>query len=551
MTKSTLLELTSQQVWDYVNQGNRTLFKKHVPDHTFTKKLNFDLQFDSCEIGDLTFDHSTARSLTFTNCKFINHLTIRNVSNGFSLSIVNSKEHCQIETLEVINCPNLTNILFDKTFIKDIKLHSLKTENNQNSSCELSFKDSKVESEFSMETSSSLHFNIDNGDIAKMTLKGTTIGELRIINQSKINKISIDAGKIPDLSIRDSSIDNFDLTVARLSNASIYQSNFKNHLKVNVGNIEMTKFKVECPSLSKSFIKLLEFNPTTESIVVNDLHITGIVFEKVDFSRVQKIKQLRLHNTNIEKELNLCGVDFDYTEFNILNIKKALLKIHRAEFKNLKLVNVEWSSENKAYELDDDPSLKKDKTNYIFQLKNLKESYRVLKVYFLDNHNYFDAMLFATNELRVEQRIKTIETWKTPKSFFTNFGDWFVLSTNKWLSNFGLSWTKPLLLWVFIFHLIPFYFILISFNLGIKPISPFELMNIDLDATIAGFKLYLKLMFPVHDSEIQPFFHYNSEPGEVRLVDIWGVWDFMIRVFASYFIFLIIRGTRKFNFKIG
>ncbi|MGE0590704.1 MAG: hypothetical protein AB7O48_19135, partial [Cyclobacteriaceae bacterium] len=283
--------------------------------------------------------------------------------------------------------------------------------------------------------------------------------------------------------------------------------------------------------------------------------VDGIGVNKINLNKVSTVNSLYVSNTKILEELDLAGVKISKLSFNILDISRADFKIHRTEFEDLKLINVKWPQENRAYELED-LSRNYDVDDYIFQLKNLKESYRELKVHFISRHNFFDAMLFATNELRIEEKIKSAETWRfqSLSTFWKNFGDWFVLWSNKKFSNFGLSWQRPLFWWLLVFHLIPFYLI-VSFadNIGIVPfvdVRNLQIHSIDLNATSEGLKLYLKLLFPIHDNIVTIYLGQK-----VYKQDLWqgalGFLDFMLRVFAPYFIFLFIRGTRKFNFKVG
>jgi hypothetical protein len=371
---------------------------------------------------------------------------------------------------------------------------------------------------------------------------------LRVFS-SEIKSLQVTGGKLRSLSLESTSGHDVEIE-SNVDTINFLDSNFTNQLKVVPQGRYIHTFKIRCATLGKCKGKLLEImSLASDNVTISNFYITGMILETLDLSKIQRIDELRLHNSVIRQELNICGVGLGYCEFNILDIKHASLKIHRTEFNDLNLKNVEWSTQNRAYEFND-RSLRNNKAKLIFELKNLKESYRELKIHFLRNHSFFDAMLFATNELRIQRRIKHLETWRWPISHvWHNFGDWFVLSTNQWFSNFGLSWTRPLLWWLFVFHMVPFYFILLHFDLGIDPVFDLARLHwngIEGSSTYEAFKVYLSLLFPVHSTQVTTTVHGMSYSD-----NIWGVLDFTMRVFSSYFIFLIIRGTRKFNFKIG
>jgi hypothetical protein len=275
-----------------------------------------------------------------------------------------------------------------------------------------------------------------------------------------------------------------------------------------------------------------------------------IKFDILDFTGYSSLENFVLKDVVVEKQLNLNGIDLREPIFNIVDLRRCDLRIYRTNFIKPTFRYVEWPTNNKFYEFED-IKLRKDNTDdYILKLKDLREGYRQMKKHFIEHDDKFDAMIFQSNELRTQLRIKSVETWRRDwKSRYDNFGDWFLLATNNKFSNFGLSWTRPLFWWLCVFHLMLFYLLLINFDLGIKPFyDPYtgNLNSPSWDATLEGLYLYMKILFPVHDADIKiPF----TCPAKTR--DIWGISDFFMRIVSGYFIFLIIRGTRKFNFKTG
>lgn len=284
--------------------------------------------------------------------------------------------------------------------------------------------------------------------------------------------------------------------------------------------------------------------------------VEGLYFHRVEFKELvltgyDTIRNLELKDVVVENALDLTEVTFDdkyQSLFDVVDLRRCVLKVYGTKFNNTDFRYVEWPTRQRFYEFDDVKLSKQNVADYVFKLKNIREVYRRLRITFHEKSDMFDAMVFQANELRIQEQIKYIETFRIgPKSFWINCSDWFLLWSNSKFSNFGLSWTRPLWCWLFGFHLVLVYALLINFDLGLIPffdVTTFKIAWPEWKATVAGLNIYLKLLFPVHDNEI-------VHPYIKTKVDIWGVLDFSIRIVSSYFIFLIIRGTRKFNFKIG
>lgn len=504
-----------------------------------------EIKFNNCSIADLEIINANRIGvIIFENCKISGKLFICNIKNDIKLSFINPKFNEDDAHI------SLANLSFNNFEIRNYTSNaSINIEKCTGHKLEIS--NSKLQ-EILINSSSISHTLFEN-----VTTKfNLAIGEsfIESISLKKVNSKTIlcrasirPTGQPSAFNFENIKCNDFTIKSSSLDTITFLDTTIDNYLSIQANNIHI--LNIQSSDSKSRMIGSLVINANS----ITNFNITGIQFKEIKLSNAKIIQNLIVTNTEITNEFDLTGVRINTIEFNVLNIKKAILKIHRTLLGSKKLINVEWSINNKAYELNNEVK-NLNVEDYIFQLHNLKASYRDFKVYYLNEHNYFDAMLFATNELRIEEKIKYLKTWKTSlNSTLYNFGDWLVLASNKWFSNFGLSWIRPLVWWMFLFHLIPLCIIINNTELGIS--TPFDFSNftwigIDSNATAEGLKLYLKLLFPFHDSEQSTIIN-----GQRHIINLWdvglGIPDFFIRIFAPYFIFLFIRGTRKFNFKVG
>lgn len=538
-------EIIESQLIREINQGDISF--KIIKSITINRQRlqRSEVKFIDCDITHLKISNVNFQKITFINCVFKGNIELGSLNGNTDIIISNDK---QIDSTATIS---IENSAIKKIQLKKVSVNEFLFINN---TChEFNASDSSIEEKL----------EIDKSKITNITFSDCNIGNELIITNGLLDSIAISktnskklimapksrAGSKINFSTKESNFHNFNLESDSIAMLEFYNTTIMDSLSVSSNN------GIDCINIKSPKPDVKINNLAINSPSLGTLYITGYMFSSIRLAKLNSISDLTLHNSEISTEFDLTGINISKLTFDILNIKNAYLKIHRTIFDKdrIDLKNVEWSLQNKAYELDRE-AVDKDVDNYIFQLQNLKESYRVLKVYYMDKHNFFDAMLFSSNELRIEQRIKSLKTWRISfSSAWYNFGDWLVLSTNKLFSNFGLSWIRPLVWWGLVFHLIPICFILNNSNLGIT--TPFdfeskEYIGVNSEATSEGIKLYLKLLFPFHDST-----QIVELEGKIFRQDLWdvgiGIPDFLLRIFSPYFIFLFIRGTRKFNFKVG
>jgi hypothetical protein len=236
--------------------------------------------------------------------------------------------------------------------------------------------------------------------------------------------------------------------------------------------------------------------------------------------------------------LNDCKFEFEDVEFGHLKIVDSEInnsKFSRIRFSNsgkaLTLQNsyltrgnfhaIQWPSNYRINEIEVDYH-DLDKRNYLW---NIREAYRQLKIISVEAHNKIDASRFLQQEVRMYYRFVHYLTWRVSlKDWWNYVADWLVLFTNKVFSNFGESWFRPLC-WLLIFHFLFVWSFLDQYGMEI---------NIRGEANWDGVRLFLKTLSPIHS--------FDMKIGDIK--------DFFMRISSSYFIFYIIKGTRKFHFNV-
>lgn len=271
----------------------------------------------------------------------------------------------------------------------------------------------------------------------------------------------------------------------------------------------------------------------------NELNLKGSTIKHLYLQRLKREENsiTTFNEIEIEESLFLEDSYLPNIRLNNVDLTNANLHLHNTVLTGSEFINVRW----KDYSIyENTKEAIKTTKNRIGFLWSLKEQYRQLKVLSINQHNKIDAVSFQRNELRIYLNLLTLLTWRNGlKSFRKNFGNWLILVTNKLFSNFGQSWLLPLVWWLGL-HGLLFCLMLRQYPLGVE----FGIgESTSFEATYRASKLFLELIFPVHNKEVLNV--YTSET-----VKVWGWLDFTMRVIAPYFIFYFIRGTRKYNLSI-
>lgn len=224
-----------------------------------------------------------------------------------------------------------------------------------------------------------------------------------------------------------------------------------------------------------------------------------------EFNSVEFTGETIIENSNLNQVLFL-GVDFTNAK---LNLSKSL--ISEATYSNIqwpknKLLSPDLTRTKVA-------GLKKNVAKLI-QLNEQREVYRQLKSISIKNNNTIDALGFYKNEMRVYYPyavVKKSEGW----------WDRFLIWLNRSVSNFGQSFTRPLV-WLFGLQYL-FYQMIIGWE-----------FYFDSTSVVQGLSKYFFLLNPVH-----------KFPEYYEGLDY--VTDFFMRVLSGFFIYHFIKASRKFG----
>ena len=284
----------------------------------------------------------------------------------------------------------------------------------------------------------------------------------------------------------------------------------------------------------------------------NELQEKIISEVNINLKAKDDVGKINIQDSNISKielkgDLNKGSIMFENVEVEKFTLKKftnlSVLRIislksigsnSRVEFLNsylgeIQLFDIKLETFNQVY--IDNSHLTDIQTTYVSWPRKistkennsdrLKENYRQLKMAMKKQEDTFQALIFEQEEMRAYgNNLQDKES------------DWderFILWTNKVSNNFGKEWMMPIG-WLSIFNVVLFFLIAWSiFGWNTELLEFLDLFPGRL----------LHLYNPTHQtSSIHPYLNdYNLAL----------VFDFLSRVFSSYFIFQTIRAFRKYS----
>lgn len=218
----------------------------------------------------------------------------------------------------------------------------------------------------------------------------------------------------------------------------------------------------------------------------------------------------------------------EFSNLNLLNCKR--ISFYHTTILGSKFFNVNWNSD---YRLDEIPAKIKHTTQQdkLEHYWSIKESYRQLKIASTENSNKIDTNFFQVGELDIYYKLLVLQAKSSRQNLIKVSGDLAILSISKFLGGYGLNIWRPILSWC-VFHLIFFNILLLKIDFNVQA----SLQRFDPEATKKGIKLFVLLLSPVHGTE------YFG-------VDFTGsITDLVIRIGSGFFLYYIIRASRKFIF---
>jgi hypothetical protein len=262
------------------------------------------------------------------------------------------------------------------------------------------------------------------------------------------------------------------------------------------------------------------------------LNIEEVSFNELEFNTIYNEGLIQILNCRIGRRLAVVKSNLGQLQLTNVTIdKECRIDILDSNINDVLFNSFKWNRSYKLSESFDAWTQVRYKTvlNFLF---SLRESYRQLKANYLKNGNKIEALEFQKGEMNMHYRILSSSKF----SSFRNLGNFLIVATNKWASDFGQNIWKPLL-WLLIMHLVVINLLILSFNVGICAATSFE--AIDCIATIKGGDLFFHTLLPTHFATVRAL--DNSE------VYIGGFLDFLSRILSGYFIFYFISASRKYH----
>jgi hypothetical protein len=310
------------------------------------------------------------------------------------------------------------------------------------------------------------------------------------------------------------------------------------HFGLNEGSYETIRFYHDC---NFNFLA----SHILEQLTINKLIFQGAKPKKDRTLKVEKAKIKELSFEGLQNDALILFLNCEVS--NVLRFYQS--NLGKFQFSNVKvdescridlldsgIIDVHfnsfrWNKSYKLFEIFDPYILVRYDTPNSF-LHSLRESYRQLKANYLKNGNKIEALEFQRREMEIYLKIlsqKRFHSWR-------NLGNYLIVKTNKWFSDFGQNIWKPLI-FLLLSHLIFANLIFHDFQLGFNP--TFVLNELDYSSTFKAINLYFQTLLPIHGTAVKDMFG--------KEISIGGLWDFLDRILASYFIFYFVSATRKYH----
>ncbi|SNS53196.1 hypothetical protein SAMN05421640_0549 [Ekhidna lutea] len=395
---------------------------------------------------------------------------------------------------------------------------------------------------------------INSYNLSNKTL-GLTSGNIRIVN-TKVNRITCERD-IKSLEVKSSKIYRLEvlwassftnLSITDESNVHVFEVVGKHY----EGDISIVNSEVKYSSVLQDIRAIYVWQSRLKEIFIdgtNGVTEPSITFRKSKVSKVISITDFALSSLTVtDCELNEFRISYVFgsNESSRLEVNKIkelqTLSLHRIEsalvlsqlkIENLSVIDcsismwdikyIEWS---KKFTLFYDRSFDDEELELININKELINTCRNFKQFFIEKSNAIDAEVFRVGELECYYRY-LFNRIQNKDISFSNLMDFIVLWTNKWFSGFG-KWVFIPLALLFGFHTIWFYIL----------VSGTDSLGREICFSLSGEcnpSYFLYLINPAH--------YLVNSSGEI----VYSVVDFLMRVSSGYFIYYFLRATRKFS----
>jgi|GEM_PF-3348646 hypothetical protein len=358
-----------------------------------------------------------------------------------------------------------------------------------------------------------------------------------VIRDMKTERIEIsDSG---NLNVNLESIDVKYINFNRCTSTSIETTYLTaDHLGLNDGSYETIRFYHDCNfNFSAS--------PITEKLTINQLTFRAAKPQKDRILKIEKAKIKELSFDGLQNDALILFLNCEVSnvlrfyqsnlgKFQFTNVKveeSCRIDLLDSSISDVHFNSFRWNRSYKLFE-DFDAEILVRHDSQINFLHSLRESYRQLKANYLKNGNKIEALEFQRREMEIHFKIlrqKRFHNWH-------NLGNYLIVATNKWFSDFGQNIWKPVV-FLLLSHLIFSNLIFHNFQLGFNP--TYVLTELDYSNTFRAINLYFQTLLPIHGTSAKDMFG--------REISIGGLWDFLDRILSSYFIFYFVSATRKYH----
>jgi hypothetical protein len=512
-----------------VDQINNSYFKDCELPKLTLRNGSFlgDFAFKQCIIDELELINFTGTKLQIDGGKFkkitisieepvtgfneLEELQITNVTSEFDLTI----NYLTVAKFIDINACKIRTINVRST--KALKLNL--TLNTVESQAIFTGVETKEPSQFSG-TFKTIHFQ-GSKFIAALYFISAKIDECITYNNGLIKTLYVSKGSINRLKLRNVQIETLTIQESNITRLNILKPENLELLQV-IGKTTINYFR---------FVGGIHIGDATLNFSIDKLICNTFIVEQL-FNR----NSFALSNCEIGNRLSIDSSNLKINGESKASFENVILRncelisFYRTNILGTQFFNVQWNSD---YRLDKMKPFLKGKSKD-FKLNHywlIKESYRQLKIVSIENSNKIDANFFQSGELDIYYDILVLRTFQSVRNFIRHSGDLLILSISKYLGGYGLKVWRPILGWIGI-HGFLFYFLLKKIDFGIY----FNIKNYDCESTLKGLKLFILLLSPVHGTE---YYGVNFS-GSIT--------DYVIRIASGFFLYYIIRASRKFIF---
>lgn len=479
-------------IYELTTKGHSTPDSRVKEDVFFSTEFTVGATYviKSCHFeGDLKISSKNNIALSFENCHF----------NNNKIEVANAKEL----TLEFKNCQFFGDVLFVDSTFKAFKIEGgVFKKDFHIRSCDF---ESHILIEGNKERNENLKFE-NNLEFLSCSLVAVIFCDVDAKGVVKFNGIRKNTNSLLPRPF-----------LLKIGKGNYHKVNYESNNQFDNVEIKGTDSNQDVKIHNLSFP--LKTISTNQSVVIMDANIHNADMRNMNYSS-DVDNALNFQNVKFTGNVIWDNSDLGKAKFNDVDFSDSRITFDNSYLGNSIFSNIQWPSRgHKLYSIQEvkgEPVKDNRKKSLI-----LREVYRQLKNVSKSQSNNIDALVFYRNEM--DEYYSYLKTFP----YFEKISDKFILETSRLSNNYGLNWVTPIILLIcssFLFHYLigvciygwdcPYYFHCMKFSSVFLLIVPLHTITL------------------IHQDIMQ----YD-----------WAVfWDFISRIFSSYFIFQIVSAFRKY-----